>query len=312
MTSVVYFGIDVSKAYLDLATQDRYLGQYANVSEAFASLLSVLGSSDSCQIGLESTGVYSQAIANYLSDTGYTVYMIQPGRVRWFAKSQGILAKTDAIDGQVIAQYIAHTRDLRPYQSPTVEAKSLRALIDRRDQLVSDRQREKCRREACRDAAMHIHINEFITTLTTLIRDLEGRIDDALAASESLKQKADCLQDVSGVGRQTAVCLLTHLPELGSVNRQKIAALAGLAPYPDDSGTKTGKRRIYGGRARVRRALYLAALSASRHNATLHKLYTHLLSKGKEKKVALMAIARRLLAYLNGLMKTFQNEPEPT
>lgn len=312
MTSVVYFGIDISKAYLDLATQDRYLGQYANVSEAFPSLLSVLGSSDSCQIGLESTGVYSQAIANYLSDAGYTVYMIQPGRVRWFARSQGVLAKTDAIDGKVIAQYIAHTAGLRPYQNPATEAKSLRALIDRRDQLVSDRQREKCRREACRDAAMSIHINEFITALTTLIRDLEGRIDEAITASEHLKQKADCMQEVSGVGRQTAACLLTHLPELGAVNRQKIAALAGLAPYPDDSGTKTGKRRIYGGRARVRRALYLAALSASRHNATLHKLYVHLLSKGKEKKVALMAVARRLLAYLNGLMKPFQNEPEPT
>lgn len=302
MTSSSYFGIDVSKARLDLARVDQYLGAYANTDDGHASLIAWLRKHTVEAIGIEATGIYGHGIAKALTQAGFRVYLVQPGRVRWFARSQGILAKTDAIDGQVISRFIEQSQDLQVYTPPSAEQEALRALVDRRDQLVDDRRRERCRLEACQHPTMHAHIEAQITHLTAIIADLEKTIQATIARDPVLADRARRLQDVPGVGPHTAVCLLTHLPELGIVNRQEIAALAGLAPYPRDSGNRQGQRAIYGGRARVRRALYMAATTAARCNRTLHAVYVRLRAKGKRGKVALIAVARKLLVYLNSCM----------
>lgn len=303
MTSSPYFGIDVSKARLDLACIERYLGASTNNDEGHQSLIAWLQDHALEAIGIEATGIYGLGIAKALTQAGFRVYLVQPGRVRWFARSQGILAKTDAIDGQVISRFIEQSQGLQVYTPPSADHEELRALTDRRDQVVDDRRRERCRLEACQHPMMRAHIEEQIAYLTTQIQGLDQAIKQTLARDATLAEKATRLQDVTGVGPQTAITLLTYLPELGLVNRQEIAALAGLAPYPCDSGPRQGQRAIYGGRARVRRALYMAASTACRYNGPLQAFYARLRAKGKRGKVALIAVARKLLVYLNTCMR---------
>jgi transposase len=304
MTFSVYLGVDTSKAHLDVGTVERAVKRFSNDSTGHQQLLEhcVSCGRDQVIVGVESTGSYSQALVLFLAEHGIAVALIQPNRVRHFARSQGLLAKTDAIDARMIAQYCAATRNLRLYTPPSESQRRLRALVDRRDQLVNDRQREQCRREACLDRAIATELKQSIDRLARAIAKLDQRIQAAIAKDAHAQSLSQALQDVTGVGPQTAVCLLAHLPELGCVNRQEIAALAGLAPYNCDSGNQRGKRATYGGRARVKRALFMAALSAARFDEHLNAFYLHLLRQGKAKKVALTACARKLVIRLNSIV----------
>lgn len=301
-TPPVCIGIDVAKAELVVATPTADLCRVPNNAAGLRKLLARLKGLSVAIVVMESTGSYGRSAATALTEAGYQVAIVQPGRVRYFAKSIGILAKTDPIDARVIARFAAAT-DPRCTSTPAADTTAVRALIDRRDQIIEMRKQEENRLEAIGDAtAIAKELQESIERLTATERHYTQRIADHIAAHQRLQRISECLQEETGVGAQTAAVLLAYFPELGTINRQQAAALAGLAPYDRASGTHDGKRAIFGGRRRLRRALYLAAISAARWSPWLKDVYAALRARGKCAKVALIACARKLLVRLNSLV----------
>ena len=307
MTKPDYYGIDVSKQRLDVGSTGHLECSVDNTASGHRQLVSFFRKREPARIAIEATGHYSHAVACALTVAGFAVFIVQPGRVRYFAHSQGLLAKTDAIDAQLIARYAAKSEHLRQFVVPDESLVHLKALVNRRDQLVGMRTQEKCHKEACVDKEMLKIIQQNMNRLTKFIVQLDRAIAQAILESEELTQKAQCLQKTKGIGPQTAACLLVHCPELGTLNRQEIAALTGTAPYAQDSGAKHGARCICGGRARVRCALYMAAVTASRCNGPMKTFYGHLIKCGKKAKVALVAVMRKMAIYLNSQMKEFSD-----
>jgi transposase len=300
-TSGVYIGIDVSKATLEVGSCERRLFQAANTDQGHQEVIRRLRSLSVALVAIESTGIYGQELARTLIAAGLPVAVVQPGRVRYFARSLQILAKTDAIDAVVIACFAAATKP-RHYTPPSAPLARLRAVCDRRDQLIEDRVREENRLEACTDQDIATHLRASITALNQAVEKLDATIRDLIAADPLLKSRNDLLQNETGVGPQTAAVLIAQLPELGTVNRQQIGALAGLVPYDRSSGNQDGQRHIYGGRARVREALYMATMAACRWNTHIAGFYQSLIKRGKANKVARIACARKLLVRLNSLL----------
>lgn len=308
MTTPVYIGIDISKRTLDIATADRYLGQVPNTPIGHRQLLDQIAELGKVHLAMEASGGYERPLLQHLLTAGCDVSLVQPACVRHFAKSIKLHAKTDRIDAQLIARFAATTQP-KAAEKPDKNAEKLKALRDRRQQIVEDRVREQNRLECCDDSQIAKVIAQSITRLRKIESQLDARITRCVSQCQTLKTKAQRLTEVVGIADQTAVTLLSHLPELGTVNRQQIAALAGLAPYAHDSGGMRGKRRLYGGRAVVRQALYMASLSAVRHDAVMRTFYQRLLAAGKAKKVALCACARKLLVHVNSLCAQAQALP---
>ena len=257
---------------------------------------------------MESTGCYGRQAAATLTAAGFQVCVVQPGRVRSFAASIGVRAKTDPIDARVIARFAAATQPRTTTPLPA-DIAILRALVDRRDQIIEMRKQEDNRLEALGDATIAKELRRSIKRLILQERSYTRRIAAHLAAHQRLQRINERLQEETGVGPQTAATLLAYFPELGTVNRQQAAALAGLAPYDRASGPRDAKRAIFGGRKRLRRALYLAAVSAARWSPWLKDVYTSLRAKGKCAKVAIIACARKLLVRLNSLVAAVLNTP---
>ena len=303
--TTVYLGIDVAKKDFCLATSQKSLRVLANTNEGFQTLIALLWKWETPHVILEASGGYERALTDALHDAGITVSVVQPGCVRHFAKSLKVLAKTDAIDATVLARFGEATQPTPTEKTPPA-TRRLRALSDRRTQLVEDRTREKNRHGICPDRAIAQEIRRRIKQLTTLIEKLDRQVQELIAEEEELLTKATALQTATGVGTQTACSLLAHLPELGTLSRQAVAALAGLAPHPQESGKWTGKRRIYGGRKAVRKALYMAAKSAARHCPHLAPFYKNLRANNKPYNVAIIAVARKLLVRLNTLLKNLK------
>lgn len=306
-----YIGIDVAKATLAVDTATQSLGEVTNTPAGFKKLLTRLAPLSVACVVMEATGIYGQAVATALMQAGYSVAVVQPGCVRHFARSQNILAKTDAIDARLIARY-GEVHKPRVLQKPSVSCVRLRALIDRREQIIHARVSEQNHREACQDADIRKELTATIQRLRKQERRYDKKIGALMAADQQLTKKRQCLESEMGVGTQTASVLLAHLPELGTVNRQQIAALVGLAPYNRDSGTMRGKRAIAGGRRRLRKALFLAAMTAVRWNEWLKEVYVKLLKRGKCKMVAIIACARKLIIRLNALMAECGNKAAET
>lgn len=301
MTTALYFGIDVAKATLEVGSTQKRLFQVPNTAAGHRTLIERLQGVSVAGIVIESTGIYGQQCIQALLEAGLPVALVQPGRVRHFARSAGFLAKTDAIDAVVIARFGDAVKP-RLHQAPTPAQAQLRAWSDRRSQLVEDRVREQNRLEACCDPVVAKDLRASIRRLEAATKALDRRIAQAISTDTTLRAKSDVVRKEAGVGPQTAAVLLGQLPELGVVNRQQIAALAGLAPYDHSSGQWHGRRAIYGGRASVRRALYMAALTAVRWDGNLKAMYERLVGRGKDKKLALIACARKLLVRLNSLV----------
>lgn len=301
----MYIGIDTSKAQLEVAVGQTIVPLVDNTYAGISKLISRLPK-DVALIVIESTGCYSQLAASMLTASGYRVAVVQPGRIKHYARSQGILAKTDQIDARIIAQFGEHSPGLVVYQEPSETRKRLRALVDRRDQVVEDRVREENRLEACLDTAVQKHLKASISRLRKAEVELAKKLASLIKADGEMSALCAILESMKGVGSLTAACLLAHLPELGSVNRQEIAALAGVAPYNNDSGPRQGQRSIYGGRQRVRSAMHMAAVSASRHDENMASFYRRLLDRGKPTKVALVAVVRKMLIKLNGLVADYR------
>jgi len=309
-TMALYLGIDVSKRTLHLATPEAFLKEFDNSPKGHLQLTRYLIKSAPHLITLEASGGYERSVSETLQDAGLPVHIAQPSSVRHFAKSLKVLAKTDKIDAQIIARFAAATKPTPSEKTPE-NVRKLRALCDRREQIVGDRVREVNRLEACTDSEVIADLNESIKRLKQQEKELDKRITRLRETDHELSQKATTMLAQIGVGEKTTNILLAHLPELGRLTRQQVAALAGLAPHPRESGNWVGKRRIFGGRAMIRKALYMAAKTAVQHCPHLSRSYQHLRTQGKSYNVAIIACARKLLVRLNTILKELQLS-EPT
>jgi transposase len=302
----VFVGVDVSKESFDyhlrpcsqadsLPRSPTGIRQFIDRLHAFPVELIVM----------EATGGYEKLLAAELAAARLPVVIVNPRQIRDFAKATGRLAKNDKIDAQVISHFAQAVRpQIRPL--PDADAELFAELVARRRQLIELRTAESNRLPMARGKKVIRSIKHMLTTLTAQLEELDQDLDDTIHNSPLWKEKDDLLQSVAGIGPGTSRSLLAELPELGDLNRRQVAALAGLAPYDHDSGKLKGKRCISGGRAPVRNALYMAALTATRTNPVIRKLYQRLRAKGKVFKVALTACMRKLLSILNMILKTKQ------
>jgi transposase len=304
-TAGIFVGIDISKAWLDIAVHESEVTWRAGNDEiGIAGLIKRLKQMKPTLIVLEATGGYEMQLVAELAQAKLPVVVTNPRKVRAFARSTGKLAKTDKLDAKLLAHFAAAIRPaVRPM--PSEEEEQLTGLLVRRRQLVDMLTIEKNRLHTVRPA-LRDDIQEHIAWLQDKLSKMDEEIDQFVRKSTLWKEKDTILRSVPGVGRVTSCTLLAMLPELGVLNRQEIAALVGVAPVNKDSGRKQGKRRVYGGRATVRSVLYMAALSAKKHNPRIRKFYEDLLRRGKEKKVALTACMRKLIVILNAMVHTNQ------
>jgi transposase len=300
-----YVGIDVAKAHLDIAVSPTgETWQVLHEDTGITALVARLQPLAPALVVLEATGGWESAVAAALATAGLPVAVVNPRQVRDFARATGRLAKTDTLDAQILARFAA-TVQPEPRALPDAQAQELAALVTRRQQLVDMLVAERHRRRGAAPLpprvreALSAHIAWLEAQLATIDRDLAMVVQ----ASALWRAKDDLLRSTPGVGPVLATTLLAELPELGTLDRRQIAALAGVAPLNRDSGTWRGKRQIWGGRAHVRAILYMATLAATRHNATLRAHYTRLRATGKPAKVALVACMRKLLTILNALLR---------
>lgn len=294
-------GIDVSAAALDVAVgTEGPVRRFANTPAGHrAAARMVAGAS---RIVLEATGGYERGVLNILAERGLPVVRVNPRQVRDFARAMGILAKTDRIDARVLAHYAAVFAP--PVRSrPTPAQTRLAAVTIRRTQLLKHRTAERQRGKRETDAWIRRTIQIMIDAVDRQITRLEAEAASIIAEHERLARVYAILISVPGMGPVTSSVLLGQMPELGTLTRQAVAALAGLAPYNDDSGTHRGARHIRGGRSAVRSALYMAALNGARVNPVIAEDFRRLTASGKPPKVALTACARKLLTILNALVR---------
>jgi transposase len=299
-------GIDVAKQSFDLHSlktgQDRQMDNSPNGIRQCVALCSHIQPE---LIVMEATGSYELALASTLQAKGFAVAVINPRRIRDFARAAGQIAKTDKLDARIIAQFAA-TLEPMPTKQIDENTRKLKALVARRSQLVSLHTAESNRRE-------HAHARDIQRSLSAVLKVIEAQlktidrfIHEHVQNTPQLRQRAEALDSVPGIGPVTAHMLVTELPELGRLNRRQIAALVGVAPIARDSGTFRGKRMTGGGRKTIRSRLFMPTLVVVRHNPVLKAYYARLLRQGKCKMVALVAVMRKLICILNTMMKNGQ------
>jgi transposase len=301
-----FVGIDVSKNRLDIAIRPGEVQfRESNDDSGIQALIPRLLSLKPRLILLEATGGYEILAAAALRQAGLPAHIINPRQVRDFARSVGRLAKTDKIDAQVLAQFAEALKpDLRPW--PDDQQQELAALMSRRRQLVEMLVMEKNRLSMTLSPRVRKSLHTNLQSLQDQLQKLEHDLDDFIRQSPIWLEKVQLLQSVPGIGPLTSQSLLAWVPELGTLNRKKIAALIGLAPFNRDSGQLRGKRTVWGGRARVRPPLYMATVTACRVNPVIRAFYLRLLAAGKSKKLALTACMRKLLTILNAIINQQQ------
>jgi transposase len=296
-------GIDVAKARLDVAVRPGgEQWQAANSEEGIAGLVERLRPLAPAVIVLEASGGWELAVVAALAEAKLPVAVVNPRQVHDFAKAVGQLAKTDQLDAQVLARFGEAVRP-EPRPLPDAEAQALTDVLARRRQVVAMHTAERQRLGTARPP-VRARIEAHLAWLEQELADLDDDLRRRLRESPLWRERDELLQSVPGVGPVTATTLVADLPELGRLDHKRIAALVGLAPLARDSGTLRGKRLIWGGRGRVRAALYMATLVAVRHNPILRTFYERLLKAGKPKKVALTACMRKLLTLLNAIVRT--------
>jgi len=300
----VVVGIDVSKKRLDVAFGSK--GKPFGVDNDHAGLQALLGrlkEVDVQQCVLEATGGLERLAVGTLQEAGLSVSVVNPRQARDFAKAAGRLAKTDAIDARVLAHF---GESMKPRetarQDPAQE--ELLSLATRREQLIQMRTAENNRLGTCLDRSVAEQIGTHIAWLDERIGEIDSKQAELLAKDEALQAKATLLRSIPGVGPVTVMAILTDLPEIDRLNHKELASLVGVAPHCRDSGQRTGKRSVYGGRSYVRSKLYMAALVGVRHNDKLKEFYTRLVSAGKQKKVALVACINKLLCMMAAILRS--------
>ena len=303
---MVNVGVDVSKSKLDVYLLERdFLLSVPNDEQAIATLISRLARYRLERIVIEATGRLEHAFVTAAVAKGLPIVVVSPLKVRRFADAVGQLAKTDQIDARLIAQFAA---TLKPTVHPIADAKTqiIKDLVVRRRQLTSLRTMEKNRRPIMPEN-LKPSIDRMIETLDRELESLEQLIQNAVEQHAAWRHKRDLLTSMPGIGPSVASTLIGDLPELGALSRRQIAALTGVAPFNRDSGTFRGKRRIRGGRAHSRTALFLSAMVAIRYNPDIKRFYERLLQSGKHKKVALTACIRKIVTALNAMLR--DNKP---
>jgi len=297
-----FVGIDVAKAQLDIAVRpsgERWA--VPNDAGGVVTLVDRLQALHPTLIVLEATGGLERAATAALAIAGLPVVVVNPRQARDFARATGQLAKTDALDARALA-HVADVIRPTPRPLPDAQTQELRALLGRRQQLVVMRTAEQNRLAGTR-GRLQTDIEAHIVWLNARLATLDDDIETLIRASPLWRENDDLLQSAPGIGPVCARTLVLELPELGTLTRQQIAALVGVAPLNCDSGTFRGRRGIWGGRATVRAVLYMAALVASRRNSVIRNFYKRLRDKGKAPKVALVACMHKLLTILNAMIK---------
>lgn len=300
----LFAGIDVSKNRLDTAL--RPSGQNfaeANDANGIDTLVRRLAALKPTLIVLEATGGYEIPLAAALQVAGLPTAVVNPRQVRDFAKAVGRLAKTDRLDAAVLAHFAEAVRPA-PRAAANPQVQHLDALLSRRQQLLAMRVMESNRLGTATDSAVRAGLERHIAWLEAELSEAEQQLAAAVRASPAWQEKDQLLKSVPGIGPVVSQTLLAALPELGTVAGRQVAALVGLAPFNDDSGMRQGLRRIRGGRAVVRRVLYLSALVAVRHNSVFRDFRERLAARGKRPKVILTAVARRLLVIANAILRS--------
>jgi transposase len=294
-------GIDVAKASLEIARRPgTEHWQEPNNDDGIEAVTERLRQMAPTLIVLEATGGYERAVVAALGAAGLPVVVVNPRQVRDFAKAVGILAKTDRVDAQVLARF-AETVRPEPRILADPQTQDLTDLLTRRRQVVGMLVAEKNRRQMAMPVVRH-RISDHITYLQQELDELDTTLDTTLRQSPLWRERDDLLSSVPGIGSHTAHALLIELPELGALSAKQVASLVGVAPHARDSGTMRGTRAIWGGRAAVRSVLYMATLTATRHNPVIAAFYTRLLASGKPKKVALVACMHKLLIICNAML----------
>lgn len=306
MTDMTYslnmIGVDVAKDKLDITIDDKHVVTISNTHEAYKDYLKTLDNPKAYCFVMEATGGYEQRFAEYLLKQGLHVSIVNAARVREYAKSMGILAKTDNIDAGVVRQY-ANTARPQPMSPRRSAEKKLLALTNRRKQLVKWQTMEKQHLETTTDKDMLQHIKKSLQSQEKAIAAIDEKVARLIENDDEYKTRKGRLTGIDGIGDTTAAVLLCQLPELGQLNNKQISALLGVAPFNKDSGNIKGKRVIRGGRSAIRSALYMPMLNAIQHNKPIKAFYQRLIARGKLKKVAVIACMRKLIVFANSMLR---------
>lgn len=299
-------GIDVAKQYFDMydlcSRQHRMLD---NTADGIRQCVQACKAATPELIVMEATGGYELALACTLQTEGLSVAVVNPRRIRDFAKAAGQIAKTDKLDARIIAQFAATLKPM-PSEQINENTQKLKALVARRNQLVGLHTAESNRLEHAGNRNIQHSIAAVLKVIETQMKAIDRQIEEHIRNTPGLKQRSETLQSAPGIGPTTAHMLVTELPELGRLNRRQIAALLGVAPIARDSGTFRGKRMTGGGRKNIRNGLFMPTLVAVRYNPVLKAYYTRLVGQGKCKMVALIAAMRKLICILNSMIKNNQ------
>lgn len=300
-TSTIYAGLDIAKLNLQLHLAGRFY-DLSNTPAGCRRLLKLLSRHPNVHVVCEATGGYERAVVGALHQGAVSLSVLNPARVRHFARAQGQRAKTDRIDASVLSAY---GQGLQPRATPPRSPieQHLAELVRRRVQLLEMLVNQRQQAERLTLASLRRQAKSLVRRLESDLDQIEAELQELRRQASDLNQRVEKLQAIKGVGAITALAVLAELPELGSLNRRQAAALAGLAPHPRESGQWQGRRSIGGGRAAVRRALYMAALVAAHNNPHLSAFYQRLRAVGKTAKVALTAVMRKLIVLMNHILK---------
>ncbi|MEM5276734.1 IS110 family transposase [Cupriavidus taiwanensis] len=308
MSVISVVGIDVAKAHVDVCVlgANRDTQQFANDAEGHSALAATLQPLGIGLVVMEATGGYEAALVCALQAAGQPVAVINPRQARDFAKSMGRLAKTETIDARMLAELasvLVQREDLARFLRPLADAQRqwVAALVTRRRQLLTMLNAERQRLQIT-PAGLHPSIEAIVAAIKAQLDDVEAQMVGHMR--EHFGELDRLLQSASGIGPVASATLIAELPELGRLSRREIAALVGVAPMANDSGSSRGRRRILGGRFEIRRVLYMATLTATRHNPAIKAFYQRLTAAGKLPKVALVACMRKLLTVLNAMVRT--------
>lgn len=302
MAQDIFVGIDVSKDYLDVAIGESPTERYANSEQGATQLCEKLSGYTVKLVVMEATGGYQRLALATLHQRGLPTVAVNPRQVRDFAKAMGVLEKTDQVDARMLRLFAERVRpEVRPI--PDEITREFDELLTRRRQLVEMLVAERNREKQAQTKRVLRNIKEHIEWLKKQLRSTDNELKEQVDKSPVWNAKVQLLQQIPGVGRVTVMTLLSSLPELGTLNRKKIAKLSGLAPLCRDSGKHSGKRTTWGGRADVRAVLYMATMVACRRNPTIKAFYARLVTAGKPKKLALVAAMRKLLTIINAMVR---------
>lgn len=301
---VSYIAVDIAKASLQVQIQPDRSVSIANCEEALKRLLKTLPKRPNPHFVCEASGGYERTLVDFLHDRGIVVSIVSAARVRDFIKSEGIKAKTDPIDAKLLQRF-AEQKKPRPTPPPSPSRRALIALLDRREHLTEQMKREKTRRKNC-PAQILASIDYMVDVLDEQIKVIDTQIHALVKADPEMARAFKIMLQVKGIGPVTAWSLMAYLPELGQLKRNEVVALAGVAPYNNDSGDSKKRRRIYGGRAKIRRCLYLATTTAARFNHVIKPYVQRLRDNSIPYKCAIVAAMRKMLIHIHFLLK--QNE----